>query len=66
MKRTLMIASMIFFAVVMVFSTGGQLADGPGCIVLPEEVERCNASGGQYDWRSCSCMGGSANLRPVD
>lgn len=67
MKRKLAITSMIFFAVVMVFSTGGQQTGpiGPGCIVHPDELERCHQSGGQFDWNLCSCVGGSASASTV-
>lgn len=62
MKRKLAITSMIFFALVMVFSTGGQQPApiGPGCIVHPDELDRCYQSGGHFDWGLCSCVGGSS------
>lgn len=67
MKRMLAISSMIFCAVVMIFSTGGRQAGAtghqqpqPGCIVQPDVIERCEQSGGRFDWGLCSCVGGSA------
>ena len=62
MKRKLAITSMIFFAALMVFSAGGRQSGpvGPGCIVQPDELDRCYQSGGRFDWGLCSCVGGSA------
>lgn len=67
MRRMLAITSTIFFAVVMVFSTDGQQAKGTQqpCIVHPDVIQNCEASGGRFDWELCSCVGGSGSASAV-
>lgn len=67
MKRMLALTFTIFFAVMMVFSTGGRQAmtTGPGCIVHPDVIQSCEESGGRFDWGLCSCVGGSATASTV-
>jgi len=67
MKRKLAITSMIFFAVVMALSTGGRQAGtvSPGCIVHPDELDRCYQSGGRFDWGLCSCVEAAAGASAV-
>ena len=31
----------------------------PGCIVMPEVIEACEKSGGRFDFKLCSCVGGA-------
>lgn len=54
----------IIFVILVVASLGfapqkKQTSENPGCIVMPEVIEACENSGGRFDYKSCSCVGGS-------
>ena len=59
--RILILVATVFIAG-MAYSTKQQPVKevNPGCIVQPEVIEACVNSGGRFDYKTCSCVGGGA------
>ena len=62
MTKMLTITFMILFTSALAFTSASEPATdtNPGCIVMPEVIEACENSGGRFDYKLCSCVGGSA------
>jgi len=62
MKRMLSISFMILITTALAFSPGtGQASPDiePICLVHPDVLAACEESGGRFDWKLCSCVGGN-------
>lgn len=60
MQKTISILSGILFIAALLFSPQQNQVQNPGCIVQPEVIEACTNGGGQFDYRTCTCVGGGA------
>ena len=63
MSKIITITFMILASTALALTPGTEPASdtNPGCIVMPEVIEACENSGGRFDYKVCSCVGGSEN-----
>lgn len=61
MTRIITITFMMLASAALAFSPEREpiAQPDPGCIVQPEVIEACNQSGGRFDFKLCSCVGGN-------
>ena len=61
MSKIITITFMILSATALAYSPERDVAidTNPGCIVQPDVIEACEKSGGRFDYKLCSCVGGS-------
>ena len=59
MTKVLTITFMILITTALAFSPEPASDVNPGCIVMPEVIEACENSGGRFDYKLCSCVGGN-------
>lgn len=58
LQTMISIASAILFVAALAYTPVPADDANPGCIVMPEVIEACVNSGGQFDYKTCSCVGG--------
>ena len=61
MKKMRSIIFMILFVTAMAFSAERAMPNEPICIVHPDVIAACEESGGRFDFRLCSCVGGGGS-----
>ena len=61
MSKILTITFMILSATALAYTPESEPAIeiNPGCVVQPDVIEACENSGGRFDYKRCSCVGGS-------
>lgn len=63
MKKMLTLIFMVLCTAMLAYPSGNgpskPTPTNPGCIVMPEVIEACVQSGGTFDYKLCSCVGGN-------
>lgn len=62
MKTVLSVVFTTLYVIALAVAQLGQESGSemtPDCIVMPEVIEACENGGGRFDWKTCSCVGGS-------